>query len=523
MGRCSQVAATLKVEGLSVRYGGVKALTNVSIEVPRGKIVGLIGPNGAGKTTMLDAITGFTPSTGTVVLEGTDVSSMVAHKRVHRGLSRTFQSLELFEDLTVSDNLLVAAEPGTWTSVFQDVVHPTRQPDRSEVDLALDLVGLSAHADAFPPSLSHGQRKLVGVARAMASRPHMLLLDEPAAGLDSMESLAFGQELREFVEKRDIGILLVDHDMGLVLSVCDYIYVLQFGELIAEGTPNEIRDNADVVAAYLGEQDGHNENPSATEGVSELVPRDAVAAAVQAPGPMGPPVLEVSDLVTGYNGVPVVRGLTMTVSKGEVVALFGPNGAGKTTSLLTISGIIKPLSGTVALEGVQTVGQTAFLTARRGMAHVPEDRAIVPSLSVRENLRLVRVRDQKKSIDMALDYFPALRKLLDRRASALSGGEQQMLALGRALASSPKLLMVDEMSMGLAPVIVEQLLPIMRTIAEETGTGVLLVEQHVHLALRVCDRAYVLSHGDLVLEGTSAELSSNRDLLESSYLGVKAL
>jgi branched-chain amino acid transport system ATP-binding protein len=511
------VAATLEVEGLSVRYGGVKALTDVSLTVPAGKIVGLIGPNGAGKTTLLDAVTGFTSATGTVVLEGTDVSGMVAHKRVHRGLSRTFQTLELFEDLTVFDNLMVAAEPGSWLSVFEDVIHPGRTLDTGEVDQALDLVGLTEHADTFPPSLSHGQRKLVGVARAMASRPKVLLLDEPAAGLDSVESIAFGQELRQFVAKRDIGVLLVDHDMGLVLNVCDYIYVLQFGELIAEGTPNEIRENAAVVAAYLGEQDGNNDQIEVADRAPSEIGSELPAKA------RGPVVLEVSNLLTGYNNVPVVRDFSMTVSAGEVVALFGPNGAGKTTSLLTISGLVKPLSGTVQLEGLATVGQTPHTTARQGLAHVPEDRAIVGSLSVLENLKLVRTKNQKQAIDKALDYFPALRGLLDRRASALSGGEQQMLALGRALATNPKLLMVDEMSMGLAPVIVEQLLPIMRTIADETGAGVLLVEQHVHLALSVCDRAYVLSHGDLVLEGTAADLSHNRELLESSYLGAKAL
>ncbi len=510
------MAPLLEVSGMSVRYGGVRALTDASLQVPANSIVGLIGPNGAGKTTMVDAITGFARCTGRVELDGTVLSGMPAHRRVRHGLARTFQSLELFEDLSIRENLLVSTSPGRWWSVFPDLVAPTRKLDVTAVDEALDLVGLTGQAELMPPSLPHGRRKLIGVARAMATRPRVLLLDEPAAGLDSGESLAFGAEMRRLVEKQGLGILLVDHDMGLVLSVCDYIYVLQFGQLISQGTPAQIREDPAVIAAYLGEQKADQKQEAApvpdTPAVTAPRPRTAAAD----------PVLSVKNLTTGYNGVPVVRDLSLTIGRGEVVALFGPNGAGKTTTLLTISGLVRPMSGSIRLDDAECVGVTPHGIARRGLGHVPEDRAIVPSLTVRENLRLVRSGPSGAAQRQALEYFPALGPLLDRRAAMLSGGEQQMLALGRALASRPKLLMIDEMSLGLAPVIVQQLLPVMRRIADETGTGILLVEQHVHLALDVCDNAYVLSHGDLVLEGSSAELSANRELLESSYLGLRA-
>ncbi|WP_419837806.1 ABC transporter permease subunit [Candidatus Poriferisodalis sp.] len=243
----------LAVEELTVRYGGLKAVDEASLRVREGEIVGLIGPNGAGKTTMIDALTGFVPSEGRIVFDGRELTSELPYQRARMGLSRTWQSLELFGDLSVRENAQVAQERASIRSVLADFVKPARPVDLERVDAALDLVGLASDADARPGDLPLGRQKLVGVARALASSPRVMLADEPAAGLDTAESRTLGREIVDIAEG-GVSILLVDHDMGLVLEVCDYIYVLDFGQIIAQGTPADIRANEAVIDAYLGSE-----------------------------------------------------------------------------------------------------------------------------------------------------------------------------------------------------------------------------------------------------------------------------
>ncbi len=240
----------LVVDELRVHFGGLTALDRVSLTVDGGRIVGMIGPNGAGKTTFIDAVGGFVPATGRVELDGDRIDGLAPHERARRGLVRTFQSLELFDDLSVRENLLVAADRPRWWAPLVDGVRPAvHRP--IDVDRVLGVVGLDGVGDRPPAELSNGARHLLALARAVAGRTRILLLDEPAAGLDTKETATLGRRLRALAGL-GIGILLVDHDMSLVLAVCDTVHVIDFGKVIASGPPAEVRVDPTVIAAYLG-------------------------------------------------------------------------------------------------------------------------------------------------------------------------------------------------------------------------------------------------------------------------------
>jgi branched-chain amino acid transport system ATP-binding protein len=241
----------LNATGISVSFGGVHAVVDVDLAVGQGRLVGLIGPNGAGKTTFVDAITGFVRMRGLVELDGQDLKGLPPHARARLGLARTWQSIELFDDLTVRENLLVSSHrPSVWRTMLEVVSAPDLHPE--EIDAVLALLGLEAIADEQPTELSQGERKLVGIARALVARPRLVCLDEPAAGLDTRESEELGRRLRRLADDGQT-MLLIDHDMGLVLGICDEVVVLEFGRVIARGAPDVVRRDERVIAAYLGQ------------------------------------------------------------------------------------------------------------------------------------------------------------------------------------------------------------------------------------------------------------------------------
>jgi len=249
------VSVLLDVQGMTVDFGGLKANDAIDLTISQGEIVGLIGPNGAGKTTFIDALTGFVNATGSITFDGRRIEGLKAHRRAQLGLGRTWQSLELFDDLTIRENLQVAAHRQSVSSFLLDLIRPARPLPSEHVDFAIETLGLNHLADRFPNEISQGQRKLTSAARALAGRPTLLCMDEPAAGLDNAESQGLAADMRTIVDA-GISILLVDHDMNLVLDVCDRIYAIDFGATIAQGPPEEIRRDPAVLAAYLGSTTG---------------------------------------------------------------------------------------------------------------------------------------------------------------------------------------------------------------------------------------------------------------------------
>ena len=471
------------MRGLTVRFGPVEVVTAVDLDLEPGTVTGLIGPNGAGKTTVIDALTGFVAASGEVVLGDVPVDGLPAHRRARLGLARTFQSLELFGDLTVGENLVVAAEA-------------SRAGRRTAAgsDLVAALQGAGGAADLLPALLTSSQRSRVALGRAMATAPSVLLLDEPAAGLDTAERESLGRRLRKLADD-GVAVLLVDHDLSLVLGVCDTVHVLDRGRVVASGPPDALRSDPKVQAAYLG----------------VTSPVAAAAAAVTGEAPEGaPPTLAVAGLAAGYGAIEVVRDVSLAVHPGEVVALLGRNGAGKTTTLLSITGALRRTAGTVEVAGARVAAGRPHAVARLGVASVPQDRSLFTQLSVAENLRLA-VKGGRAVVEAetakAVERFPPLAALLDRRAGLLSGGEQRMVALARALARHPRLLLVDEVSTGLGPQVVDAVGGVLRAVADGDGTSILMVEQLPEVARAVADRAYVMDRGRVVAEGPAAEVS----------------
>jgi sulfate-transporting ATPase len=268
---------TLHVEGLTVRYGGTTAVDDVSLEIRPGQILGLIGPNGAGKTSFIDAVTGFTrPAEGRLRLDDLDITSASAARRARVGISRSFQSLELFEDSTVLENLRVASDPRGLLGYLTDLVYPRNPALSPEVVTAIREFGFEDDLDKVVENLSYGERRLLAIARAFASQPSVLLLDEPAAGLGDAETAELAHLVRRMAAEFGVAVLLVEHDMNLVMNICDELVVLEFGKTIAAGKPAEVRSNPDVIAAYLGNEHGEaspdsnntsGEEPQGTKGV----------------------------------------------------------------------------------------------------------------------------------------------------------------------------------------------------------------------------------------------------------------
>ena len=492
----------LAAHGLSVSFGGVRAVEGLNFKAEPGRITSIIGPNGAGKSTVLNLVCGFyKPDKGQVAIGTQDITGRASHQIARAGIARTYQTTQLFASMSVLDNVLVALHRGR-LGIGEMLIPDLDLSRRAHAESLLAAVGYRDDVERLAGSLPHVDKRIVEIARALATRPSVLLLDEPAAGLDDADTKRVGAMLVALAQS-GMNVVLVEHDMGLVMGISDHIVVLDAGQKIAEGPPAVVAADPRVKAAYLG---SHERTP--------LKRKRPLSGA-------GEPVLSARGLSSGYGPITVIRDVSLEVADGEMVAVLGSNGAGKSTLLATLAGLNRPSGGEVLLLGSRIESFSASRVAAAGLVLVPEGRQVFPELSVTDNIRLgAYARDDGRTeerIEELLRRFPRLAERRNQRAGLLSGGEQQMLAIARGLIARPRVLMLDEPSLGLAPKLIEGLYEQLEMLREE-GTTILLVDQMAEHALSVADRVYVLESGRVARSGEAAVLARDPALVEA-YLG----
>ncbi|MBE3566114.1 MAG: ATP-binding cassette domain-containing protein [Thermogemmatispora sp.] len=520
-------APLLVLRHVTRRFGGVTALNDISFEVRSGELLGVIGPNGAGKSTLLSLISGAQRvSEGEILFAGQRLDRLPAHAIARLGIGRAHQIPRPFGRMTVLQNVLIP-------------VHARRNEDpgrrrlSDDAEEILRLCGLLDRKDRQAGSLTLLDLKRLELARALALKPRLLLLDEVAAGL-------VGQEIEEItsliasIHARGVTILLVEHVQAVVRSLARRVIVLDWGRKIAEGTPDEIARHPEVIAVYLGSEQGEQPSTPAATGAERgdstrsrhsLPSARATSTAAVRPSP--PPLLDVQNLSVDYGKLRALRSLDFSVGEGEIVAVVGANGAGKTTLTQAISGLVPVSEGHVLFAGQEITRLPAHQRARLGIALCHEGRRLFREQTVRENLELGAVYATRgatttfaQRLERVYNLFPVLRERAGSRAGRLSGGQQQMVAIGRALMAEPRLLLLDELSLGLAPAVVDQLFAALPQILA-WGISVVLIEQHVQRSLAVADRVYVLERGRVVFCGTPDQVRAH-PALQQAYLGVAA-
>jgi branched-chain amino acid transport system ATP-binding protein len=549
----------LEVEGLSKSYGAVVAADDISLTFERGECHGIIGPNGAGKTTVFDLVSGFqSPDSGVVRFEGEDVTGMRPDLLARRGLVRTFQVVSPFEGLTVRENL---------HSVYTDGLRSSIRVPEETVERAEDVIetlDLADVADHEASDLSGGQQKLLELGRALMLDPACLLLDEPTAGVNPAIQERVLDVLCE-INDRGTTVVIIEHDMNVIGDLADRVTVLDSGRIIAQGDFDSITADDRVRGAYIGhKRDGmadvgedfgspvtdrtgsapdqaeapgsasdpddepdstpdqaEDSPPAATNGGVASHPPAASLAATDAGDNQAR--LVTRDVVAGYGSQVVLDGVSIR-SRDGVTCIFGPNGSGKSTLLQTIGGVVPAWSGEIRYGGQTITGWNPHEIVRAGITTVPQREQVFRGLTVRENLQLggTTVADSAvidERMDAVLDVFPELETALAQEARSLSGGQQVMLGVARAMMTGADVYLLDEPLSGLAPSVMDSVLDVIDRLVDQ-GTQVVLVEQQVREALRIADHVYVLSQGQIQFDGTPADLRDEDELVDL-YLGIQ--
>ena len=486
----------LEVDAVSKRFGGIRAVSDASLVVDAGEIHALIGPNGAGKTTLFNLVSGLVPpGGGTVRLNGQNVSGRPAHVICQQGLARSFQITSLFRGLSIYENLrlsLQARHPGRFNAWRHIDSYPEIHAETTELIRFLGLEGIEAVQGG---ELSYGGQRLVDLGIALGSKPQVLLLDEPLAGLAAAERERVSNLVKGVAA--NIPVLIVEHDIDRVLGFSQRVTVMNQGEVLMAGTPEEVRTDRRVQEIYTG---------TGTPPVT-----DRVGAAAR-----GVEVLRFEQVNAFYGKSHILNDVTLDVREGEIVALLGRNGAGKSTLLKTLAGLVVPASGKVEFEGRDIAGLPAPDIARLGIGYVPQGRGLFAGMTVAENLalgRLARATDGSSGVvwsqEKIFEYFPRLKERMDVAADYLSGGEQQMVAVARALSGNVKLLLLDEPFEGLAPTVVLELFKVFDQLRHHAS--IVIVEHNLDLVLALADRVFALERGEVFHKGPAAPLLNDLD------------
>ncbi|MEH2503243.1 branched-chain amino acid transport system ATP-binding protein [Bradyrhizobium sp. AZCC 1578] len=483
----------LNVQGVSKSFGGIRAVTDASLTVGAGEIHALIGPNGAGKTTLFNLVSGLYPTdSGTIRLNGREIQGVPSEAICHQGLARSFQITNLFKGLSIYENLrlsLQAQSPGRF-DLWRDIDH--YRDIHAETAELIKFLGLEGIETIEGGELSYGGQRLVDLGIALGSKPQVLLLDEPLAGLAAAERERVSNLVKNIAA--NIPVLIVEHDIDRVLGFSRTVTVMNQGEVLMTGTPEAVRADRKVQEIYTGT------GVPEVEHVTSEQARDSTA-----------PILRFERVNTFYGKSHILHDATLDVREGEIVALLGRNGAGKSTLLKTLAGLVPLSSGAIEYSGMDISRLPAPEIARAGIGYVPQGRGLFAGMTVRENLslgRLARKTDGSNGVvwDEAqiLNYFPRLRERMDVAADYLSGGEQQMVAVARAMSGNVKLLLLDEPFEGLAPAVILELFKVFDRLRQHIS--IVIVEHNLDLVLALADRVFALERGAVFHQGPAQPL-----------------
>ncbi|MGH7375738.1 MAG: ATP-binding cassette domain-containing protein, partial [Candidatus Rokuibacteriota bacterium] len=488
----------LDCRGVSKRFGRFTAVDAVNLTLGDRQLHALIGPNGAGKTTLFNAVSGtYPPDGGRILLDGRPIDGLPPERVVARGIARSFQITNLFPSLTLFENLRLAVQARDSRRFNGWRPFTSLARVNEETRALVRFLGLEGLEAVPASSLSYGGQRLLELGLPLAACPRVLLLDEPLAGLAAAERERITALVRRLCEW--MAVLLVEHDIDRVFAYADRITVMNEGRVVVDGTAAEVREHPKVHEVYLG----HGR---------DLLFADAVRAAA---GPDGPPVLRVTGIDTFYGKSHILHEVSLELRAGEMLALLGRNGAGKSSTLKSVMGLAPPARGRIEFAGREISGHSPEEIARLGIGFVPQGRRLFPNLTVAENLDLGRLRRRRGDgirweAERIFEFFPRIRERLGSRAETLSGGEQQMVAIARALSGNLKLLLLDEPFEGLAPTVSEMIFRSLDRLRREVP--ILIVEHDLDLVLALADRVSVLDRGRITHEGPAAPLRADREL-----------